>query len=197
LRILHIDTGLGWRGGQQQVLWLMEGLRARGFEQMLLAAAGSPLASRARQHSLPVSELSSPALSLANVQAVRNVRTQTTLVHAHDAHAHSLAALAAVAAKPPRPLVVSRRVAFPIGTLGSFKYQAADAYIAVSDFVRQRLLAARVPDQKIRVIFDGVPPPCPECYFRRRAGRSFAHGTVLMTARLSWEPSPAWLRKNF
>ena len=54
LRILHIDTGAGWRGGQQQVLWLMEALRAGGCEQLLLAPAGSPLSHRIRKTGLPV-----------------------------------------------------------------------------------------------------------------------------------------------
>jgi glycosyltransferase involved in cell wall biosynthesis len=170
VRVLHIDTGTSWRGGQQQVLWLMEALRARGFEQLLLASERSPLASRIRNSGLPVAELSSPAMSLSNVQTVRKTRTAFELVHAHDSHAHSLAALAATAA-PWRPLVVSRRVAFPIGTLGSFKYQAADAYIAVSDFVRHRLLDSRVSGSKIRVIFDGVPPPDPGSLLPTSASR--------------------------
>ena len=163
MRVLHIDTGSGWRGGQQQVLWLMEALRARGCEQLLLAPADSPLCARVRskeRKDLPVAELTLPAMSLANLQAVRKHRAEFDVVHAHDSHAHSLAALAAIGSSaPPPPLVVSRRVAFPIGTLGFFKYESADAYIAVSDFVRRRLLEARVPDRKIRVIFDGVPPP--------------------------------------
>lgn len=176
MRVLHIDTGSGWRGGQQQVLWLMEALRARGCEQLLLAPADSPLCARVRskelskelkerkeRKNLPVAELTLPAMSLANLQAVRKHRAEFDVVHAHDSHAHSLAALAAIGSSaPPPPLVVSRRVAFPIGTLGFFKYETADAYIAVSDFVRRRLLEARVPDRKIHVVFDGVPPPCAE-----------------------------------
>ena len=180
MRVLHIDTGSGWRGGQQQVLWLMEALRARGCEQLLLAPADSPLCARVRSKELskelkerkdlkklPVAELTLPAMSLTNLLAVRKHRAEFDVVHAHDSHAHSLAALAAIGSSaPPPPLVVSRRVAFPIGTLGFFKYESADAYIAVSDFVRRRLLEARVPDRKIRVIFDGVPdgvpPPCAE-----------------------------------
>jgi glycosyltransferase involved in cell wall biosynthesis len=160
MRILHIDTGTGWRGGQQQVLWLMEALRARGCEQLLLTPANSPLASRIHRTGLPLSDLALPAMSLANLQTVRANRTSFDIVHAHDSHAHSLAALAAIGATGlHRPLVVSRRVAFPVAPLGRLKYRKADAYIAVSDFVRQRLLEARVPKHKIRVILDGVPTP--------------------------------------
>ena len=162
MRVLHIDTGAGWRGGQQQVLWLMEGLRERGHEQLLLAPEHSPLAARVRREWLPVRELTLPAMSLRNLALVRRIHAEFDLLHAHDSHAHTLAALAAIGTRGPRRLlVVSRRVAFPIGTLGLLKYATADAYIAVSEYVRQRLLHAHVPARKIRVIYDGVPvPPC-------------------------------------
>ena len=118
MRVLHIDTGTGWRGGQQQVLWLMEALRARGFEQLLLASANSPLVHRARKGGLPVAELTEPMMSLANLQTVRANRSSFDLVHAHDSHAHSLAALAALGFfGPHRPLVVSRRVPLKAGDL--------------------------------------------------------------------------------
>ena len=57
LRILHIDTGPGWRGGQQQVFWLMQGLRQHGLEQVLAAPAGSPLAERIRREGFEAIEL--------------------------------------------------------------------------------------------------------------------------------------------
>ena len=182
MRILHIDTGAGWRGGQQQVLWLMEALRARGCEQWLLAPADSPLAARVRRAGLEVAELALPAMSWANLGIVRNARAVSDIVHAHDARAHSLAAIAAVGAPgPPRPLVVSRRVAFPVGPFGLLKYSRADAYIAVSDYVRQRLLDARVPAGKIRVIFDGVPPPSVGSSEEDRAAFRARHGADQQT----------------
>jgi glycosyltransferase involved in cell wall biosynthesis len=188
VRILHIDTGTGWRGGQQQVLWLMEALRARGSEQLLLPPANSPLVQRIRKAELPAAELALPTMSLANLQTVRARRGAFDLVHAHDSHAHSLAALAAIGGAH-RPLVVSRRVAFSVAALGRLKYRKADAYIAVSDFVRRRLLGAHVPDSKIRVVFDGVSFPAgvseSRTQFRSRNGvdsRTILLGTLTSLA---------------
>jgi hypothetical protein len=75
------------------------------------------------------------------------------LVHAHDAHTHSLAALACA-----RPLVVSRRVAFPVGAslLSRWKYARADGYLAVSECVKQTLVDAGVEEARISVVYDGV-----------------------------------------
>ncbi len=161
MKILHLDTGKGWRGGQQQLFWLMEGLRDRSHEQLLLAPGRSSLAERARKAGLEVEELSPQAMSFANLRGLRQKAVRFDLLHAHDARGHSLAWLAGIGRSKkswPR-LVVSRRVAFPIGFFSRLKYGAADAYIAVSRYVRQQLCQAGVPEEKIHVVLDGVKPP--------------------------------------
>lgn len=142
MRVLHLDAGREMRGGQWQVLRLMEGLAAAGVEISLLARAGAPLFEAARKRGWNVGPL-----GLARIfwEARRH-----DVVHAHDAHSHTLAALAGGA-----PLVVARRVAFPVGS--RWKYRRARRYIAVSEFVRSVLLAGGVSEGKIEVVHDGVP----------------------------------------
>ena len=53
-------------------------------------------------------------------------------------------------------LVVSRRVAFP-GAGSRVKYARARHYLAVSEFVKRVLQAGGVPEEKISVVYDGVP----------------------------------------
>jgi hypothetical protein len=146
MRVLHLDSGKELRGGQIQVLRLIEGLTSRGVECTLLARPGFPLFRTARQKGFHVE-----ALGLA--RAVIAAR-QHDLVHAHDARSHTLAALLRAG-----PLVVSRRVAFPIGTskTSQWKYGRATHYLAVSEFVRSVLVAGGVPAEKISVVPDGVP----------------------------------------
>ncbi|MBI2818000.1 MAG: glycosyltransferase family 4 protein [Acidobacteria bacterium] len=185
--ILHLDTGDALRGGQQQVLLLMEGLRERGHQQLLAAPGGSPLAEAARQHNLALHPLKSAGRSFANLRAIRQLAKDFEIVHAHDSHAHSLAWLARAACGNhvwPH-LIVSRRVAFPINKFGRIKYAAADAYIAVSEYGRQQLIQANVPAGKVHVIYDGVqmPPPCDAAAriaFRDRLGVS-ADASVIGT----------------
>jgi hypothetical protein len=142
MRILHLDAGREMRGGQWQVLRLMEGLAAAGVEMSLLAYAGSPLFEAARQRSWNVRPL---GLARVFAEARRH-----DLVHAHDARSHTLAALAGGA-----PLVVARRVAFPIRS--RWKYARSRRYLAVSEFVRSVLLVGGVSAEKIVVVPDGVP----------------------------------------
>jgi glycosyltransferase involved in cell wall biosynthesis len=142
MRILHLDTGKEMRGGQWQVLRLIEGLTAAGVESTLLAYPGSPLFQAARKGGLQVKA----------VNLIRTVylATRHDLIHAHDARGHTIGLFALAC-----PLVVSRRVAFPVRA--RWKYKRPARYIAVSEFVKSVLIAGGVAPEKVDVIYDGVP----------------------------------------
>jgi len=148
MKTLHIDTGRQMHGGQWQALYLMERLP----NPMLLAPGQSELLAEVRQRGMDAQPFSMARLALAARHA--------DLVHAHDARAHMLAAVACHI-----PIVVSRRVAFPIGTgaLSRWKYGRATLYIAVSQFVKGRLESAGIRPEKVRVVYDGVPIPTAAC----------------------------------
>jgi glycosyltransferase involved in cell wall biosynthesis len=147
MKTLHVDTGREMRGGQWQVLYLIERL---ADDAVLLAPEGSGLFASAREKGLHVRPLSFATLA-------RSAR-QTDLVHTHDARAHTLAAVAG-----GRPLVVSRRVGFPVKSsmASRWKYRRAALYLAVSKFAASKLREAGVSESKIRVVYDGVPVPAP------------------------------------
>lgn len=129
MRILHLDTGRAMQGGQWQVLYLLRGLRERGHE-VALEARGE-LAAIAGSERFP-----------------RRLAGRPDIIHAHDARAHTQAWLRRL-----QPLVVSRRVAFPIGrgVFSRCKYAAARHYVAISQCVRQQL------PWPATVVYDGVP----------------------------------------
>ncbi len=161
MRILHLDAGKELRGGQWQVLRLLEGLAAADVESTLLARAGSPLFEAARRQGYRVEPL---GLARTVLLARRH-----DLLHAHDAHSHTLGAMAA-----SDRLVVSRRVAFAPGS--RWKYARARHYLAVSEFVKAVLASAGVPEENISVVYDGVPllPP--------------AHGSAIVAPAYAGDP---------
>lgn len=150
MKTLHIDSGREMRGGQWQVLRLVRGLARRGDMPVLTAHEDGALFAMAKENGLNVRRLS--------VLSLPQLARESDLVHAHDARSHALASLFR-----RRPLIVSRRVAFPLGSgfLSRRKYQRADRYIAISRHVAAMLTAGGVPESKIDVIHDGVPmlPP--------------------------------------
>lgn len=153
MKILHIDTGRELRGGQHQLLLLVAGLAAGGHEQTLLAreATQQYCASHLARRGPALGHVPGYEPTLLHLwKAARKV----DLIHAHSGRAHTLAAMVSAG----KPLIVSRRVAFPIrqNPFSRRNYARADHYIAISDHVRRQLMAGGVPDSKISVVYDGV-----------------------------------------
>jgi hypothetical protein len=142
MRVLHLDAGREMRGGQWQVLRLIEGLAAAGWESTLLARPDGALYPAVRKLGFRVEPI-------GVARALSNLRHHD-LVHAHDARSHSLGLFLR-----GKPLVVSRRVSFPVGS--RWKYGRATRYLAVSEFVKGVLVGGGVPEQRISVVYDGVP----------------------------------------
>ena len=168
MKVLHLDTGLSMRGGQYQVLLLLRGLDARGYDQTLLA--GEPLVERWDGRPLTIANLLRAA-------------PEAEIIHAHDARAHTLAALFC----PGKPLVVSRRVAFPLrrGWLSRWKYGRGRHYLAVSGYVRKRLIDAGVQAPDVTVVHDGVRMPSAE---DEKRGEARVGGSALAVAPAIADP---------
>ena len=136
------------RGGQWQALRLHAGLLKAGHDSMLLVPEGAPLLDAAAERGLPADVVRPLRLGV--------VSRPYDIVHTHDARSHTYAAMFARA-----PLVVARRVAFPVGqSLASqWKYRQADLFIAVSRYVALELRQAGVDEHRIVTVPDGVPVP--------------------------------------
>ena len=127
------------------MLLLLDALREAGHTSILLARDGAPLLHLASSAGFEV--------GAADAKTIWKCSGRVEIVHAHDARAHTMAAIAS-----RRRFVVSRRVAFPVKrSLASvWKYQRATRYLAVSKFVERELLSAGIPGSKVDIVYDGV-----------------------------------------
>lgn len=159
MRILHLDSGRHWRGGQRQVFLLATAQREHGVEPLVVAAPESPLAGRLKT----VGIASAAVLMRADfdVIAMRRVRRLVSrwrpdVVHAHDARTHAIALGALIGTRVP--LVVTRRV--PFVPRGRIKYGARVAqFIAISQAVADALQEGGVPPARCALVYSGVPTP--------------------------------------
>ena len=179
MRSLHIDTEPTWRGGEQQLLHTLEGLRERNLPAMLLAQPGSPLLQRALVAGLDACPFRIRGeLDVAAARRLgRLLRDERfDVIHCHTPHAHGIALLARWflgSATCPK-LVVARRVDFAIRRRGDFlglgprKYNRADAIIAVSKAVRDILIRDGIVPGRIAVVYEGIDVVRIECATNRR-----------------------------
>lgn len=161
MRILHVNTERGWRGGERQTLWLAAALARRGHASAVAARPDQPLASRAREAGLEVFPLS-PWGEWDPVAAHRLNRFlkswRADVVHAHTGHAVGQAAFASLGAPVRR--AATRRVDFPLkrGFFSRWKYGRMDAVACISSRVKEMVLEGGVPAEKTAVIPSGIDP---------------------------------------
>jgi L-malate glycosyltransferase len=163
-RILHIDSGREWRGGQRQVVLLARGLRERDYEPLVVAPPGSPLVQRLRRAGIATSAVAMRGdWDLVAARRIRAlVRTWNAgIVHVHDARAHAIA-LIALLDRPSIPLVVTRRVAQPPRGIRRQYSARVTRFLAASDVVRDALVRGGIEPGRIEVIYPGVPAPVVE-----------------------------------
>jgi glycosyltransferase involved in cell wall biosynthesis len=125
-----------------------------GVDQVVVTGAGTELARRLRAAGVPIR----PAGWQAGLDprvlwtVLRELRGRRAVLHAHDAHAVTLAGVAASLARTP--LVVTRRVDFPLRRRGY--WGRADCVIAISDAVAQVLERDGIARERITVVHSGI-----------------------------------------
>ena len=159
LSVLHVDAGVEWRGGQQQVLYLMEGLTQLGHDNQIATPPSSPLGEKAASEGLRVHSINMRGewdLSAARSLLRLVDQERPEIIHFHDARSAGIGALIRVQRIPP--IIVSRRVDFPIGRnpFSRRKYRRADAVVAVSNRIGDICLQAGILRERIAIVHDGI-----------------------------------------
>jgi len=159
---IHIDTATTWRGGQNQVLLTVLGLRAAGERTLLVAHPDGELRRRAAEGLEFVPLAPGHELDLKAGWKLSRLlnRLQPPVVHAHDPHAVAMAALGlsmATIARPPA-LVASRRVDFRLkkNSFSRWKYRQVDAFICASEAIAHLLAQDGLEAARIFTVHEGI-----------------------------------------
>jgi len=192
---LHIDTARTWRGGQNQVLNTVMGLRALGHRTMLVAHSEGALRQRAKEglDLLPLAPKTEMDLTAAWRLSRIVKQLKPDIIHAHDPHAVAMAALAlSMSTQPAKPpLVAARRVDFHLkgNALSRWKYRQVDSFICASEAIRQMLIGDGVPGARTVTVHEGIDIERVDA-----AEPANLHGEFwLPTTRPSSATSPRWL----
>lgn len=165
---LHIDTARTWRGGQNQVLLTVNGLRAIGQRAALVAHPDGELRRRAHEglELIPLAPRNEMDLS-AGWRLSRLIRRlQPDVVHAHDPHGVAMASLALSLGAGARrhdggrapALVASRRVDFHLkaNSFSRWKYRQVDLFITASEAIREMLIGDGIAADRVVTVHEGI-----------------------------------------
>lgn len=191
MRVLHIDTEMTWRGGQNQTRLLIEGLLNQSFDVYLAAPRDSAMA-HAMQGRIPVLELDlrSGFDWRAGKQIGKFCRSELIdLMDAQSGKAHNLALIAKRYAKDTR-LIIHRRVDYrPSGHIfNKLKYctKKVDRYVAISDAIGRILVDFGVKPERVKVVKSAASPMSFNYESKEAAKRAYA-------ARLSLSIGKVWI----
>jgi len=158
MRVLYVDLEREWRGGQSQALLTVCGLRERGHDVELLAAWDSPLANRVSEAGITVHQVPRYGLRAWAARAMRTLiaRRRFELVHLNEPHALTAAWLAR--AHTRLPLLLSRRIGFPLqkNAVSQARYRAVERFVANSKDVAQSLIDSAIAAERISIVNEGV-----------------------------------------
>jgi glycosyltransferase involved in cell wall biosynthesis len=161
MKVLYVDLEREWRGGQSQAWLTLRGLRERGHEVELLAARGAPLAMLVLEAGISVHQVQHVGM---RGWAARTMRTligsgQFELVHLNEPHALTAAWLAG--AHKRSPLLLSRRIGFPLrkSWVSRARFRAVERFVANSQDVAQSLIDSGIAAERISIVHEGVEIP--------------------------------------
>lgn len=160
MRVLYVDLEREWRGGQSQALLTLLGLRERELQVELVAAQDSPLTTRCQEAGIAVHEVARLGLRARAAAKIRGlVRENFALAHLNEPHALTAAWLAGAHKK--LPLLLSRRIGFPLrrGWVTRARYASVERFVANSENVAQSLTDCGIARERISIVNEGVEIP--------------------------------------
>lgn len=143
MRVLHMSSERSWRGGEQQIAYLLQELPKLGVTCFVACRKGSAFEEYCRQQQIP--HIALPFANEFDLYTAWRVKQyceqqQIDLVHLHSGHSHAIGVWADVLGNK-LPIVLHRRVDFPIkpNPLSAYKYNypGIRRIICVSDEARR------------------------------------------------------------
>jgi L-malate glycosyltransferase len=163
MKIIHVSTAISWRGGEQQLVYLLKALSAQNVDQEVFCVKYSPVHVFCRQNNIPCHTFSkdnSMNVSTAALLGKLCRDQKQILVHTHDSHAHNMAFISAIFFRNKVPVIVHRRVDFRVSpnifSRVKYNHPIIKRYICVSEAIRTVLASAINDPGKIKVVHSGI-----------------------------------------
>ena len=162
INVLHLNAEKGWRGGEQQLAYLVEELSSTSVKSYIICRQASALANycEAQQTPYTTSPFTSGISIVAALKIKRFCRQHAIdLIHIHGSKPHSLAVISAVFGNRSL-MVLSRRVAFPVRrnlfTQWKYNHPAIKKIICISQSVAQIVAESIQRKERCTVVYSGI-----------------------------------------
>ena len=162
MRILHMSSEGGWRGGEQQIAYLLQDLFDKGVQNVLAIKGNSKLADHCQEKKIPYYPVTfSNSLDAVSAWEIRRIckKEKIDLIHLHSSKAQGVGVLSALFGNKV-PMVLSRRVAFSPGRnmLSRWKYNhdQIKKILCVSERIRTIMNKYLDDGSKCVTVYSGI-----------------------------------------
>jgi L-malate glycosyltransferase len=162
MKVLHLSSEKGWRGGEQQIAYLIQELNGSKVQNIVAARKNSDFETYCREKNIQVFGV--PFKSSVDIRTARAIKSichefQVDLVHMHSAKSHSLGVLSNVLGNPV-PLILSRRVDFVPKhswfTKWKYNHASIKKILCVSDKINSIMRAYLDQPEKSVTVHSGI-----------------------------------------
>ena len=162
MRVLHLVSEKTWRGGEQQVAYLIEELLRQNIGCFVACRRNTPFENYCQKQQVP--HIALPFANEFDVVTALKIKQycqdqQIDVVHAHSGHSHAISVWAHLLGNK-RPIVLSRRVDFPVkdNALSQFKYnyKGIRRIICVSDKIKEVVSRSLKHPELCITIYSGI-----------------------------------------
>jgi glycosyltransferase involved in cell wall biosynthesis len=162
IKVIHIDTGKVWRGGQQQAVYLFECMLRRGFKTWMICQPGSAMEEYCGKKALPYHSINF-AHELDFISGIDTARIArmygADILQLHSGHSVSWG-LWAKLFNPKLKLVATRRVDFSIrkNLIASLKYKTSliNRIVCISKKIYDIMILDGINPAKLTIINSGI-----------------------------------------
>lgn len=162
MKVIHLSAEKTWRGGEQQIAYLIDELHKLNVEQLVVCKKDSAFEKYCINNSIPFKSLAfSNQFDFISSYKLKKIAYifKADIIHLHSSHAHAIAIWAYYLGNKTN-LVLSRKVDFPISKnfLSKIKYNCAaiKKIICVSNAIRIIMQNDISDGNKCSVIYDGI-----------------------------------------
>ncbi|MBT8196467.1 MAG: glycosyltransferase, partial [Bacteroidia bacterium] len=162
MNILHLNSEKTWRGGEQQIAYLIDELNTKGVHNLVACKRGSAFAKYCVEKSIQHITLNfSGSFDLSSANAVKRYcsNNDIDIVHMHSGNSHSIGVISSLLGNKSK-LVLSRRVDFPVKnnwlSKYKFNYNKIEKIICVSKAIKAMILPSIKDQSKVTVVYSGL-----------------------------------------
>lgn len=159
MRVLHVNSEKSWRGGEQQMAYLVSNLKDMNIENFICCKTNSRMSEYAKAKNIPTFETSFSGLKIKDAFNLKKFIKDNNIdiVHAHSANAHTATFYASIFGSKA-PIVVSKRTDFPVKSKWKFNNSSIRKIICVSDKIKEITQMDVMEKDKVVTVHSGIKP---------------------------------------